>query len=186
MARDIKFTYEHYCQLPEGDRYELIEGELLLTPSPTVRHQRVAATMQEALRTFVKANDLGSVFYAPLDVVLSDENVVQPDILFISKERDNIIKEENIQGPPDLVVEIISPSTAERDRSLKKALYGKFGVREYWIVDPEIKQLRYGTWASGVEWNFYKHSRQALSPRPNCFPDLKWKWRRCLSKPMDK
>ena len=131
-----KYTYEDYLKTPDNERYELIEGELLMTPSPITKHQRISRELEFEIMKFVKANALGEVFYAPYDVYLDEENVVQPDILFISKERLNIIGEKNIQGAPDLVIEIISESTAYRDLVQKKKLYGKFGVKEYWIVIP--------------------------------------------------
>jgi Uma2 family endonuclease len=84
---------------------------------------------------------LGEVYFAPLDVVLSDENVLQPELMFISRERIGIIEENNIQGAPDLVIEILSPSTADKDRVLKKNIYARFGVREYWIVDPDARSI---------------------------------------------
>jgi Uma2 family endonuclease len=132
-----KYTYEDYLKLPEYERYELIEGELLMTPSPVPGHQRISGKLEFALRKFVSEHDLGEIFDAPCDVHLSDEDVVQPDILFISKERLSIIGEKNIQGPPDLVIEIISKSSAYRDFVQKKKLYAKSGVKEYWIVIPE-------------------------------------------------
>ena len=131
-----KYTYEDYLKTPDDERYELIEGELLMTPSPIPKHQRISRELEFEIIKFVKANDLGEVFYAPCDVYLDNENVVQPDILFISKERLNIIGEKNIQGAPDLAIEIISESTAYRDLVQKKKLYAKFGVKEYWIVIP--------------------------------------------------
>jgi Uma2 family endonuclease len=132
-----KYTYEDYLKTPEDEIYELIEGELLMTPSPIPKHQRISRELEFEILKFVKANDLGEVFYAPCDVYLDDENVIQPDILFISKERLNIIGEKNIQGAPDLVVEIISENTAYRDLVQKKKLYARFGVKEYWIVIPK-------------------------------------------------
>lgn len=131
-----RYTYEDYLKTPEGERYELIEGELLMTPSPVPKHQRISRELEFEILKFVKGNDLGQVFYAPCDVYLDDENVVQPDILFISKDRLNIIGEKNIQGSPDLVIEIISENTAYRDLVQKKKLYARFGVKEYWIVIP--------------------------------------------------
>jgi Uma2 family endonuclease len=131
-----KYTYEDYLKTPDDERYELIEGELLMTPSPVPKHQKISRELEFEILKFVKANDLGEVFYAPCDVYLDNENVVQPDILFISKERLNIIGEKNIQGAPDLAIEIISESTAYRDLVQKKKLYAKFGVKEYWILIP--------------------------------------------------
>ncbi len=131
-----KYTSEDYLKTPDDERYELIEGELLMTPSPIPRHQRISGRLDFELRKFVTENDLGEVFYAPCDVFLDNENVVQPDILFISKDRLNIIGKKNIEGAPDIVIEIISENTAYRDLVQKKRLYAKFGVKEYWIVVP--------------------------------------------------
>ncbi len=131
-----KYTYEDYLKTPEDERYELIEGELLMTPAPIPKHQMISGRIEFELRKFVRENNLGEVLDAPCDVYFDDENVVQPDILFISREKLNIIGEKNIQGPPDLVIEIISENTAYRDFVQKKRLYARFGVREYWIVIP--------------------------------------------------
>ena len=142
----VRFTYEDYKSLPESEtrRYELLEGELVLVPSPTEYHQRISRNLEFILWKFVKERNLGWVYDAPLDVVLGEgdaREVVQPDIFFISKEREGIIAEEEIRGAPDLVIEIISPGTEERDRHYKKTLYARHGVREYWIVDPEAKAI---------------------------------------------
>ena len=138
----IKFTYRDYLQLPEQDRRELIEGDFYMAPAPNIRHQTISGNLGMILRDFVRRNKLGVVLLAPTDVVLSDLNVVQPDILYISNERREIITENNISGAPDLVVEILSPSTASRDRELKLGLYARFGVREYWIVDPDESSVQ--------------------------------------------
>lgn len=139
----IKFTYEDYKSLPESEteRYELLEGELVMVPSPSWFHQSISRAIFKYLDRFVEEHALGEIRYAPLDVVLSDEYVIQPDILFISTARRGIIHEEEIRGAPDLVVEILSPSTAERDRTLKKKLYAKHGVKEYWLVDPQEQTI---------------------------------------------
>ena len=132
----LRFTYRDYLLLPEGDRRELIEGDFYVVPAPSIRHQTVAANLGTLLRERVRRNRLGIILWAPTDVVLSPETVVQPDILFVSNERRGIITEPNVSGAPDLVVEILSPGTEERDRELKLNLYARYGVREYWIVDP--------------------------------------------------
>lgn len=131
-----RYTYEDYLKTSDDTRYELIEGVLLMTPSPTPKHQSVSRELEFELLRFVRANNLGEIFDAPCDVYFDNSNVVQPDILFISKDRLNIIGEKNIQGAPDLVVEIISENTAHRDLVQKKNLYAKFGVKEFWIVYP--------------------------------------------------
>jgi Uma2 family endonuclease len=137
----VKFTYRDYLHLPEDKRYELIEGELLMIPSPLTYHQRISRNLESMLWGFVKKKGLGEVYTAPTDVVLSRENVVQPDIFFIQKDRLAIVREKNIQGAPDLIIEILSPALKYKDRVHKKKLYHKYGVKEYWIVDPQKKQV---------------------------------------------
>ncbi len=137
----IKFTYEDYVNTPEDKRYELLDGELLMTPAPAEIHQRISILLGWKLLQFVTENGFGRVYQAPFDVVLSDMDVVQPDLLFISNARAHIVTAANVQGAPDLVVEILSPSTAERDRTLKRRLYARHGVSEYWIVDTEARSV---------------------------------------------
>lgn len=134
-----KYTYKDYLNIPDDKRCELIEGELIMTPSPKTEHLRIVGKLDFHLRKFVMENKTGEVFFAPYDVYLDEESVLQPDILFVSKERSNIIGENNIQGAPDLVVEILSEATAYRDAVQKKMLYARFGVREYWMVAPKEK-----------------------------------------------
>lgn len=116
-----KYTYEDYLQTPDNERYELIEGDLLLTPSPNTIHQWISGQLGNLIRNFVNEKRLGKVFNAPLDVVPGTENVFQPDILFISRERYAIITDKNIYGAPDLVIEILSPSSAYLDLVKKNA-----------------------------------------------------------------
>ena len=140
MTLKTKFTYADYLDLPGDERYEIHDGELILVASPSTPHQivnkRLFAQMLE-----VEASGLGQVFFAPLDIVFSDTEVVQPDLMFISSERAEIITHANIQDAPDLVVEILSPSTASRDWNYKQGLYAKYGVKELWMVDPESALL---------------------------------------------
>ena len=140
---NVKFKVRDYINLPESEekRYELIEGELYVVPSPPTTHQRVSRNLLKVLDDSVQAQNLGEVLTAPLDVELSDEDVLQPDLIYISNDRASIATDQNIQGPPDLVVEILSPGTADRDRTVKRTRYLKFGVREYWIVDPLAKNV---------------------------------------------
>jgi Uma2 family endonuclease len=145
-----KYTYEDYIKISDDKRYELINGELIMTPLPVPKHQRVSRKIEFILEKFVSGNNLGEVFYAPCDVYLDNENVVQPDILFISKDRLDIIGEKNIQGAPDLVVEIISENSVYRDMVQKKKLYAKFNVKEYWIVIPEEKEVEVYILEGGV------------------------------------
>ena len=139
--RQVRFNYYDYTLLPEDKRYELIDGDLHMTPAPLTTHQQVLFNIAYELRVFITKQKLGQLLIAPTDVVLSEEDVVQPDILFIAQERLDILTEKNVRGAPDLVVEILSPATAERDLVIKKKLYEKFGVREYWIVDLGAKSI---------------------------------------------
>ncbi len=141
VPESLRFTYEDYLLTPEDRRYELLDGDLLLTPAPTPYHQRVAGHLFAALLEFVRSRSLGEVIVAPCDVVLSRFDVVQPDILFVRADRLSIVGEKNVQGAPDLVVEVLSPSTEERDREMKAKLYARSGVRELWIVDPTAKTV---------------------------------------------
>jgi len=137
MPVDIRLTYEDYCRLPnDGKRYEIIEGELFVTPSPFRPHQRAVTRLTSYLSVFVREKDIGEVFVAPFDVVFSRFDVVEPDLLYVSKGRLSVLTEKNVQGAPDLVVEVLSPSTAEKDRTIKLKLYARYGVQEYWIIDP--------------------------------------------------
>ena len=141
ISTAMKRTYADYLETSDDERYELLHGELVMAPAPLTDHQLVVMELGSQLHTFVKDRNLGAVLSAPTDVVLSDTDVVQPDILFVSNERRHIRTRENIQGAPDLVVEILSPTTAERDRSVKSDLYAQHGVHEYWIVDPYARTI---------------------------------------------
>ena len=134
----LKLTYEDYASLPDDERYELIDGELIAMPSPKEIHQKILKLIAGGF-LLVEARGLGTFYFAPFDVILSPTNVVQPDLIFISRARAHIITEDNIRGAPDLVVEILSPSTERRDRIVKRDLYARHGVGEYWLIDPYAK-----------------------------------------------
>jgi len=136
-------TYEDYLTFPDNDgiRKEIIEGELFMSPAPSIIHQRILRKLSFIINEYVNKNDLGEIFFAPCDIIFSNINIVQPDLIFISKENYQILTDLNIQGAPDLLVEILSPSTKENDRIFKKHIYEKFGVKEYWIVDPESETV---------------------------------------------
>lgn len=142
----IQYTYDDYKLLPDYPRYELIEGDFCMSPAPLTFHQEIIGALYFLLRRFVLENKLGRVMIAPLDVVLSVFNVVQPDLLFVSNAKKSILTRENVQGAPDLVIEVLSPSTASRDLQIKRKLYAQFGVSEYWIVDPDRKNVEVLTW----------------------------------------
>ena len=136
-----KYTYQDYLQTPDEERYELINGELLMAPAPFPLHQNISAELHMRLMLFVKDNKMGKVLAAPCDIYFDEENTVQPDIFFIAKERLNIIGEKKIEGAPDITIEIVSSNSAYRDLVKKKKLYAKFGVKEYWIVMLEEKAV---------------------------------------------
>lgn len=137
----LRFTYEDYVLLPEDRRHEVIDGELFVTPAPTPFHQIVLIRLMRRIEDFVEARGLGTVLHAPCDVVLSEYDVLQPDILFVSSEHRPIIGEKYVGPAPDLVVEVLSPSTESRDRVAKAKRYATFGVREMWLVDPAGKTI---------------------------------------------
>jgi Uma2 family endonuclease len=142
MKSATKMSYVELQLLPDDrQRHELVDGELLMTPAPRPRHQRVLNKLNIAISAHVEKHQLGEVFIAPVDVVLDEHTVLEPDLLFVKAERSGIVQEDAIHGAPDLVVEILSPSSFYNDQRVKLAAYGKFGVGEYWIVDPEIETI---------------------------------------------
>lgn len=144
MATEVitRLTYEEFRQLPEdGKRYELIHGEVHLTPAPNTRHQWVSHNLDVSLSNHVQKENLGEIWVAPLDVRLSSDTAVQPDLIYVSNARAEIIQENFIAGAPDLVVEILSPSTAAHDRATKLGLYAAAGVQQVWYLDPQAKTV---------------------------------------------
>ena len=132
-----RFTYEDYRTAPDDERYELLDGDLVMVPAPNLMHQRVQSRLGRRLAQFIEERALGELFFAPCDVVLAATDVVQPDLLFVSRDREHVLRGgDNVRGAPDLVVEILSAATAERDRGYKRGLYERHGVAEYWLVDP--------------------------------------------------
>lgn len=131
---------EVFESLPEGTLAQLVNNQLVTSPAPTSKHQRVSRAIFRQLDAFVLAHQLGEVFYAPIDVYLDEENVFEPDLVFISNERLHIFK-DNIYGAPDLVVEVLSPGTENRDKRDKKTVYEKYRVKEYWIAHPITKKV---------------------------------------------
>ena len=144
-----RWTYEEYYRLNDDQRYEIIDGNLLMAPSPDSWHQDWSRKLFRLMDQFVTRNKLGEVYYAPFDVVLDSDNTVQPDLIFVSSANLGIIKQRAIFGTPDLLVELISPSSVRRDRYDKKDLYARFGVKEYWIGDPANKSLEILTLKEG-------------------------------------
>jgi Uma2 family endonuclease len=157
-----KLTYQDYLLLPEdGKRYEIMDGDLYMTPAPATRHQIIATRLSHVLMTYLETHQIGTVLTAPCDVVLSDTDTVQPDLLLVLNVGSARITEKNIQGPPDLVVEILSPGTAARDQELKRKRYEYFAVREYWLIDPDHNTMEILRLEEG------RYARVCLATRPN-------------------
>ncbi len=135
-------TYQDLLRLPEDHlRHELIGGEHFVSPSPAVKHQRIVLNLARILSSFARAHRLGEAMVGPLDVLLTEHDVVEPDVLFVSAARANRVQERYVDGAPDLVVEVLSPSNRKLDRTKKHRLYETHGVPEYWIVDPEVESV---------------------------------------------
>ncbi|RJQ29393.1 MAG: Uma2 family endonuclease [Peptococcaceae bacterium] len=134
-------TYADYLKIDDGNRYELIEGELVLTPAPGFLHQHVAANIEAFLRDHVEKQKLGLVLFAPFDIVPAENVALQPDVLYLSRERFHLLTGDCLKGAPDLAVEVLSPSSGRRDRLQKSRLYLRYGVREYWVADPAAQTV---------------------------------------------
>jgi len=136
-ARSTKFTYDDFVHFPEdGKRHEIIDGEHYVTPSPNTKHQVIVRKLILSIGGYLERHPIGEVFAAPFDVVLSQLDVVEPDLLYLSRERLNVLTKAHVRGAPDLVVEILSPGTRRTDTLTKRKLYERFAVHEYWVVDP--------------------------------------------------
>ena len=166
-----KMTYSDYAGLDDGIRYELIKGELRMSHAPTVFHQRTNYKLIKILGDYVDSLSLGWVFEAPTDVVLDRYNTVQPDVIFIAKESASKIQENAIFGAPELVAEIISPSSLIADRYTKKELYEKSGVREYWLVDIGNKTIEVFELTDG-KFSLFSYISVHGSVNSKLFPDL--------------
>ena len=145
-----KLTYEDYANTPEGERWELIDGELIMVAAPSEEHQIVVFNLAGLLYIFLRANPIGLALTAPRDVFLTENDIVQPDLLFVSNERAHIRNSGYVAGAPDLVVEVRSPSTARKDWITKRELYARHGVQEYWIADAEASTITVLTLAAGA------------------------------------
>jgi Uma2 family endonuclease len=140
----IKLTYDDFVRFPDdGKRHELIDGEHYVTPSPNVRHQRISGNLYYLIRAWLEEHPVGRIFYAPLDVVFTRFDVVEPDLLYISHARcGEIVTEKHVTGAPEIVGEIGSRSTRKRDETIKRRLYEGRGVSEYWVIDPARDVIR--------------------------------------------
>ncbi|MBI1982887.1 MAG: Uma2 family endonuclease [Acidobacteria bacterium] len=166
MVISTKFTHADLLALPEDNkRREIIDGDLFVTPTPRIRHQRIVQKLARAFERYLEQNPLGELFYTPVDIIFSDLDVLEPDLFFVSNEKRDILQDW-VRGVPDLVVEILSPTTAARDRGIKLKAYARFGVREYWIVDPEAQAIElYRLAPEGYELTrTFRHEEELSSP----------------------
>jgi Uma2 family endonuclease len=172
MTTRVRLTYEDYVALPDdGRRYELHEGELSVTPAPGLSHQDILGNLFVILRGHVNARGLGKVFIAPVDCILENITVVQPDIVFVETARRAVMSERGIEGAPTLVVEVISPSSGGIDRRRKLQLYARYAVPYYWIVDPTTRTIEAHELTKGLYRNVETLSGTTPISLPP-FPDL--------------
>jgi Uma2 family endonuclease len=141
-AGEIVLTYDDYAELPnDGKRYEIIEGDIFVSPAPRPKHQKTIVNLCGILFVYLQDHPIGDIYLAPIDLILSPTNVVQPDLLFLGNEKLHLVSERGIEGPPDLIVEVLSPTTEKTDRAIKSRIYAQFGVPHYWLIDPLEKRL---------------------------------------------
>src|SRR3990172_1605134 len=168
----VRLSVDEYMELPnDGKRYEIIDGDFFMSPAPTPKHQRVSRKLQTILILALEKTGHGEVYNAPIDVVLGRYDVVEPDLVFIRTDNRHIVGDKNIQGIPDLLIEILSPSSRRSDILVKGPLYARFGVPAYWVVDPDIDRIEFFV----LEGGSYKLEQVASSPevvRPAGFPGL--------------
>ena len=157
-----KITYADYLKIDDNNRYEIFNGELCMVPAPSTNHQSVSRNLEFLIWNFVKQKGLGKVFDAPIDVVFDDDEVFQPDIVFIKSENQSIIGKNAIQGVPDLIVEIVSPSSTFYDTIEKKDIYRKYGVKEYWIIFPDEKVIEVLSLEKGEYLEFCKSKKEGI------------------------
>lgn len=168
----IRLTYEDYVELPDdGRRYEILDGELEVSPAPSPLHQTVSMSLSLILGGHVRARKLGRVYHAPIDVILAPTTVVQPDLVFVAAARESFVTRRGIEGPPDLVVEILSPWSVRRDRVAKAALYARFGIARYWLFDPEERLVETYEEAGGEYRRVATHGATGTMRTP-LFPEL--------------
>ena len=142
-----RLTYDDYLRFPDdGQRHEIIEGEHYMSPPPVIRHQRILLKLSHLMQSYLDEHRVGEILFAPVAVLLSEFNIFEPDLLYLSSERRDLLTLKNLQGSPDLVVEILSPSTRSRDERLKRDVYRRTGVREYWIIDPDRNLIDVYRW----------------------------------------
>jgi Uma2 family endonuclease len=168
----VILTYKEYEALPaDGRRYEIHEGELSVVPAPSPQHQIISRNLFLILHAYVNSRRIGELLYAPLDVILSDTSIVQPDIVYLDPARLPAISHRGVEGAPTLVVEVLSPGTTLIDRSTKHQLYARHGVPYFWLVDPEGRSVEaFVLGPQGYALAVRASGSEPVSPPP--FPDL--------------
>lgn len=156
-TKEKLWTYEEYLKLEDDKRYEVLEGELIEMPAPDRKHQEVCLELALKFASFFKKENTGKIYLAPFDVVLSEHTVLQPDLVVVLKDNLHMVEERGVFGAPNLVVEVVSPSTFKRDVEDKRRLYAKRGVKEYWLVFPEEKVIEVLTF-EGQEYEVFSHA----------------------------
>lgn len=186
QAKALPITRHDYEEMPAGPPYyQVIEGDLIMSPSPNIYHQAVVTRICALLSRFLEENPLGEVLVAPLDVFLSDINVYQPDVIFISNQRRSILSERGLEGAPDLVVEVLSPGTARFDKGSKRKIYARTGVKELWLVDPAAKLIHIYQLAKDAETPAATYDETAVFSSP-LLPGLRLKAAAIFKSPLRK
>jgi Uma2 family endonuclease len=165
-----KLDYSDLQVIPDdGKRYELVQGDLYVTPSPSPAHQRVSRRLQRQLEDYFEDHSIGEVFDAPIDLILTDQDVFVPDLVVVADPRR--VSARGIEGPPPLVVEILSPSTRQVDQGVKARRYAELGVEHYWVVDPERKRLECHRLEHGTFRPLVDAAGETMLAHP-CWPGL--------------
>ena len=168
----IVLTYDDYRELPnDRNRYEILDGELSVTPAPATKHQIALGNLYRIISIHVFANQIGRLLLAPTDLLLAVTTVVQPDLIFIGNDRSQVVTERGVEGAPTLVIEILSPTTHRTDRETKAQLYAKYSVPHYWLIDPD-QQVLEAYELSGDQYNLVTKAQDADLFTPSVFPGL--------------
>ncbi|MGB7344759.1 MAG: Uma2 family endonuclease [Pirellulaceae bacterium] len=176
-STSTKWDYESYAAIPDdGKRHEIVDGEHFVNPAPNLYHQTVSRRIQFQLYTQIELAELGQVFDAPVDVQLSEHDIVQPDLVIVSKDKRNIMTPTKIKGVPNLIVEILSPSNRDHDRKRKRTLYQRNQVPEYWIVDPEEHSILQLVLIDGAYQEHVHRNTIKMSIPPGALVDLTKVW----------
>jgi Uma2 family endonuclease len=186
QVKALPITRHDYEEMPAGPPYyQVIEGDLVMSPSPNIYHQAIAGRIYALLLQFLDKKPLGEVFVAPLDVFLSEINVYQPDVIFISNQRRSILTEHGLEGAPDLAVEVLSPSTARFDKGSKRKIYARTGVKELWLVDAEARLIHVYQLAKDAETPAATYGEKAVFTSP-LLPGLRLKAASIFKSPLRK